>query len=168
MAIPIDLKLVSGDAVSIQATVKFDEDGGTSFWALPLNGFGSGIRVERANARIDAMVIRRGDEVRAAEAVLLTDNGSEAPEHLWPYGTVVAVSGDTAWIEWPVGASLEPIASLRRIRTWQQVEDLEPRPGEAQLAAEIEPAPADAETPAAFPNFLPEVTSDALAVTSEA
>ncbi|MGY2052371.1 hypothetical protein [Methylobacterium sp. JK268] len=142
MPIPVDQTLVPGDVLLVR--VKFDfvdaRDPDAIFGSIV--GSDAAVHLTRAVADLVETVIAVGDEVRAIEA-----RPSDSPA-IRPYGVVLGLSKGRAWVEWPLGESTEPVATLQRIRTREQVEAFEPRPGESPRTAEAaaaDPLPAAAE-----------------------
>ncbi len=122
IALDNNLTLVPGDAVLVPATV-VDSAGPGEHISL-IFSCGGYAASTREGVQVSSFILAVGDEVRAVEAMHLID------EKVWPHGIVVAVNDGWAWVRWPLGDSLEPLARLQRVRTAQQVADFAPRPNE--------------------------------------
>lgn len=140
MPIPEGLSLRRGDVVLLRAKVEYETPHSSEFVSFVVEGDFRATSVSRKFADLVETVLRIGDEVRAQEAPLsATDAGAL---RVWPYGIVQAVIDGKAWVEWPLGPSIEPTDKLRRVRTADEVEDLAPRPGEEPASLEeLEPEP---------------------------
>lgn len=125
--------LVKGDVVLIRAVVDFVCDDTGRVYAKVGGPYGSPVSAEGEHVSVETFALAPGDEVRAIEA------SPERPSEIYPFGIVAAVSGERAWIEWPIGSSIDPVNELQRIRNAAQVAANAPRPGDEPalpLAAE--------------------------------
>ena len=130
IALDNNLTLVPGDAVLVPATV-VDPSGPGEHMSL-IFSCGGYAASTREGVQVSSFILSAGDEVRAIESMHLVD------EKVWPHGIVVAVNDGQAWVRWPLGDSLGPLAQLPRVRTAHQVADLALRPHQidAQQAGE--------------------------------
>ncbi len=124
------LTLVPGDVVMVEATVSIESPGGSAGVPLTVSG-GLEVYASRNGLSAVSFAIAQGDEVRAIEALDFFQD-----EKCWPYGIVIAVSGESSWVRWPLGDSVEPTKHLQRIRTAREVEAFAPRPHEEVMSPE--------------------------------
>lgn len=129
----IKAALVAGDIVLVRAVVSAESLTKDFIYVRIDDAARSEILIERASAVRASQGIEVGDEV-GPQAVPWRSSANLAR-----VGIVAAIVDGDAWIEWGGARSIEPLASLRLIRTAAQVAANAPRPGEEPalpLAAE--------------------------------